>query len=135
LNGILTEKQLKEVLQALEDEGLKILTYPKITTLSGRAARVEIEPGPSASLLATVEPDGKTINLAAEVEVPGDEKRKLSAVKVGTQGRIWDGQTLAFSAAHRKGESIILLVTPTIIDPAGNRVNAPGSLPEKPPGR
>ncbi len=134
LNGVLTERQLRDVLKALQEDGVEVTNSPRITTLSGRAARVEeVDPGPTAAVLPVVEADGKTINLSAEVEVPADKKRNLSAVKAGAQARLWNGQTLAFRAAQRNGESIVVLLTPTIVDAAGNRVHSPDSIPDEPP--
>ena len=44
LSGILTDPQFRVVIRALEQrEGVDLLSAPKITTLSGRQARIAIE--------------------------------------------------------------------------------------------
>jgi hypothetical protein len=136
VTGILTARQAARALNKLKKaEGVTILAAPRVTTLSGRVAQVSVsevstEPGLSVGVLATVGPDGKAVSLSADVEIPADAKRNLTQVKAGAKARLWDGQTLVIQPVEQNGRTLIILVTPTVIDPAGNRVNPIDSIPD-----
>jgi type II secretory pathway component GspD/PulD (secretin) len=121
--GILTDPQFRVTLQALEKrDGTDIVVAPPVTTLSRRAARIEInsstnivmqgqsqtiQVGPSADVLAEVSEDGFSIELnvgAAVVELLGyDDSSTLPLPRlrvrklVTTTARVWDGQTLVLT--------------------------------------
>ncbi|HTG44579.1 MAG TPA: hypothetical protein VK633_08610, partial [Verrucomicrobiae bacterium] len=127
--GILTEPQTRDVWRALEKNfGPKVVSAPKVTTLSSRQARIAIDPGPTVDVLAVVNVDGRSITLTVEAEVPeGDGP--LPGVKLGGKAVLWDGQTLALWGRGTDDRPMVVLVTPTIIDPAGNRVHSAETLP------
>jgi beta-lactamase regulating signal transducer with metallopeptidase domain len=129
--GILGEMQFHRVFKTLKNaEGVNVLSSPKITTLSGRAARIAVDPGPSVGVLATVQADGRTIHLTTGVEIPSDKKRKLAEIKASTEARVLDGQTLVFRPIQKE-RNIVVFLTATIIDPAGNRVHSPPAISEE----
>jgi beta-lactamase regulating signal transducer with metallopeptidase domain len=129
--GILGEMQFHRVFKGLKDaEGVNVLSSPKVTTLSGRAARISVNPGPSVGVFATVQADGRTIHLATDVEIPSDKQRKLAEINASTEARVLDGQTLVFRPIQKE-RNIVVFLTPTIIDPAGNRVHSPPPISEE----
>jgi type II secretory pathway component GspD/PulD (secretin) len=91
ITGILTDPQFRVVIRALEQRGgVDVLSAPKVTTLSGRQARIEmtekraiviaelgkntfsrtnISVGPSIDVLPVVSPDGRTIQLELNATV------------------------------------------------------------------
>ena len=134
-SSVLTESQFRVVLRSLEQsEGVDLLEAPRITTLSGRQTSISLadprttdgaseETGvPVLDFLATAVGDGMTINLTV----------------LGKTGIVWDGQTMVVSkiigsASSRSAsrDHLILFATPTIIDPAGNRLHTDEEIAAK----
>jgi len=198
--SILTEAQMKALLKKVESErGVDILTTPRVTTLSGRQARIEVKDahtvlkginpqalkapgittftdgnsntlyftetmlfGPAIDVIPSVMADGYTISMAvipSVTEFLGYDEIETSRVPVYIGGKkervtvplpkfrtrqfvssthVWDGQTLMIGnpldASNQIVEKpadgkkrLIVLVTPTIIDPGGNRVHTDGA--------
>lgn len=157
LSGILSDPQYRMVVQALERrQGTEILAVPRVTTVSGRQARVSIDPGPSVDITPVVGADGYSVELAVNftwdkpVEAPkppvppkrGDgpvrkePAPKTKRLSASTRAIVWDGQTLVVGleiAQEKNGrKQTMLFITPTIVDPAGNRVHAVGEGPNQP---
>jgi len=206
VTGILTEAQFATVLRALKQRGgVDILAAPKVTTLSGRKAKIEVtqpktvvnelakstgkpdDPkagvyrteavsvGPSVEITPHVLADGRSIQIEIDARMveflgyddPGppnaaSDRQPATAVaplprfrvrKATGTASFWDGQTVVMSGfvaretrhpqrevpvlgdipllgrlfrselQSRTNKNLILFVTPTIIDPAGNRVH------------
>jgi beta-lactamase regulating signal transducer with metallopeptidase domain len=142
--GILTIPQTSVLLRALEQRaGAKTIANPTVTTLSGRQIRTEI-PGAGFSLdvLPRVMADGNSVQLdvdfrlnplGGEGEAADHERKPLRAA---TSTLVWDGQTLLlgpFPVGEGKSTGrVLLLVTPTVVDPAGNPVHGAGEQPWNP---
>jgi type II secretory pathway component GspD/PulD (secretin) len=153
ITGILTDPQFRVVLHALEQrQGAETLSAPRITTLSARRAKIAIPTlGFSLDVLPSVMADGVSIKMEVDFTlqaVPGQSEIRLEAdrsesptgaaqsLRVSGSAVIWDGQSLVMGPYPREatdevkeGESLakrnlLLFITPTIIDPAGNRVHA-----------
>jgi beta-lactamase regulating signal transducer with metallopeptidase domain len=151
LSGILTDPQFQNVLEALDSRApapsahnptptygviaeadyrrlfsqlrAKAVTFhaPKITTLSHRRARVSIDPGPTIDLLPELQTDQRTFHLTAAAEVPADEKRKIGPTSVWVNSPVPNGDTLIILAPETADLSRVILLTPLLIDAAGNR--------------
>lgn len=117
--------------------------YKKIegATTNFAAVNGPVPTGPVLSILADVSPDKSliTIHLFCSVQLwKGDEKdsdgtplpvvEKVSAVGTAT---IRDGQTVFLSSDNNS--RIGFFVTTTLIDPAGNRLNLEGAVPDSIP--
>ncbi|MEN9574249.1 MAG: hypothetical protein RL514_2104 [Verrucomicrobiota bacterium] len=141
ITGILTAPQFAVVMRALEQrDPPSVMSLPKTTTTSGKLAVIELPAAAKAKgglaqvlkleVLPTVAADGYTLNLAAIMSRDG---------KAGwvSQCVVWDAQTMmvgfpnAPEAAQRGANTrrIILFLTPTIVDAAGNRIHAPTDEP------
>jgi hypothetical protein len=90
------------------------------------------ESGPSIDIIPSVLADGSTINLAATLSAGHSS---TSTVTVN----LWDNQTLALgnfpnvaTTGKNADRQILVLVTATIVDPAGNRVHSDDELPFNP---
>jgi beta-lactamase regulating signal transducer with metallopeptidase domain len=128
VSGILSDRQFRLLMNVIEQRtGEDVLSAPKVTTLSGRTAQVSsLDKGEGATLdvIATVEPDGFAIQTTAF----GSVKKGNQTVAIGASQTLWDGQTLVLSELMTNQtpgarKLLIVFVTPTIIDPAGNRVH------------
>jgi general secretion pathway protein D len=191
LTGILTDSQFRAFIQAIEQrDGTDILSTPRITTLSGREARVAvtgldvitatnaptgsssntIEDGPALDVIPTVNADGYTIQLVlnaslrvflgydmpaqnapqsnavsnlqtgvtTNITLPVPRYRTFSAV---TTVNVWDGQTVVLGgpmpergpglqqSTNTQSANLLIFITATIIDPAGNRVHTDEEMP------
>jgi hypothetical protein len=166
MRGILTAPQAQVVRRVLQTQGeaVRSLDAPRITTVDGRRAIIEIGKWPldldrplqpsalSLDVLPEVEEDGMTMKLhvvsqltqagkvtSAQVtpafregENPAERTVTFSVNAVGyitsnmtNAVRLYDGQTLLLNPRSDRGtgDDLVLMITPTIIDPAGNRVN------------
>ena len=147
LLGILTDPQFRVVLRALEQRGsTRILAHPRVTTLSGRQIQAEIsDAGIKLDTVPTVLADGSSIKIEVDFSFnpAGADERESSEdnlpprLRVSTSAVIRDGQTLVLgpfpnnggkSSTDEKADAdgvsrVFLFLTPTIIDPAGNRVH------------
>jgi hypothetical protein len=122
---ILTDAKATPLLRKLESRtGMETLGEPEATMASLR--QIQMHSGNSTvdispALLA----DGLTINLTATVSVP----ETLAA-----QANVWDNQTLILASNNPGADKTRLLVfiTATVVDPAGNRVHSDDKLPFNP---
>ena len=100
-------------------------------------------------ILPTVKPDGYTIHLqvgftlveklppaktgffSKSSKLPTIQRRELS-----TTATVRDGETIILTGLQtkegKKTKSFAIFITPTIIDPAGNRIHSPAKLPFNP---
>ena len=167
--GILTKRQLEAMLRQLEDRpGVRVVSGPRVTTLSGRATRLSqsLSDGVMVDVdcLPKVKSDGHTIVTrlviggkganGPETAQTGDLEKVEGRPELSTMNTVLDGQTVVlgglfaddFQPIKDKAPALkdlpvigglfpndpvdthrhlVLLVTPTIIDPAGNRVHPP----------
>ena len=122
---IMTAAKATPLLRKLESRtGMETLGEPEATMASLR--QIQMHSGNSTvdispALLA----DGLTINLTATVSVP----ETLAA-----QANVWDNQTLILASNNPGADNTRLLVfiTATVVDPAGNRVHSDDKLPFNP---
>ena len=143
--GIFAEAEMEKLLKQIKErEDIELLSESQVTTLSGRQAQVSAtelktnlttllvtESGNTLDVLPTVRPDGRSIDLKISVSnykrVELDESgiAKPSVVDpahlVTATSAVWDGQTVALTKRFEE-KKIVILVTPTLIDPAGNRI-------------
>ncbi|HEV7928389.1 MAG TPA: hypothetical protein VGR14_23755 [Verrucomicrobiae bacterium] len=136
LNGILSDPQFRLLLNAIEQRtGADILTAPKVTTESGRQAHIGVADannGVSLDVIVEVGPDGFAIQTAAVASI----KRGAQTWEFSASHKVWDGQTLVFSGemtnqAAGVRKEMMVLVTPIIIDAAGNRVHTEDDLSKR----
>jgi hypothetical protein len=131
LIGILTARQRDRILNKLKKaDGVTMADAPRVTTLSGRGAVISVEPGPAIAVLPEIEADRKTIRLSAEIQMPGNPKQGERVAKMGAKERLWDGQTLVLQPLDGENQNKVILITPTQVDPAGNRVVQEADIPE-----
>lgn len=184
--GLLTEAQIGELLKACRQRSIPIAAAPRVTTLDGRQAAVEMNNKPvgeapielgsvAIDVVPRVLKDKSTLELTVLARVTALVSMKRAAdgkpeeattgvvyavnatgyinLNANTHARLHDGQSvlLAFEPVRSNlivgggrgsAKRYVMLVTPTLIDPAGNRVNAPGkepfdpsSIPEQPRDR
>jgi hypothetical protein len=116
-----TDPQYRE-LRRKTAANFKWISLPKVTTVSGRAARVQIESRFGVDLLAEYAAEDKPIKLkVASFDAGQAEPESKEAL-------INDGQTVAlmpFADDEKVQPQRIVFVTATLIDAAGNRVNLP----------
>jgi len=133
---LLTPADLKRlVIDLKQRRGVNILAAPKITTLVNRQASVRIGPeegekvgqtptGITVDVLPWLEPDEVTVNLSVTGELAGGAEGS----KVAGTFRLPDRHTAVLVGAKVTGNSgkvrrHLLLVTPTLIDPAGQPIH------------
>jgi type II secretory pathway component GspD/PulD (secretin) len=149
VTGILTDPQFRVVIRALEQRANNhLIAMPRITTLSGRQAQITLDESISFDCLPKVRADGYTIemNIGFTYLEPhkqsGNQKPLPLKRQLTSSALIWDGQTVVLGgfpignqAPDQKKtgsrKNLVVFLTPTIIDPAGNRVHA-GSEPFDP---
>lgn len=138
--GVLTDKQAQAVVRAIERGAIgRIVANPTVTTVSGRQIRTEVpDAGFSLDVVPRVMADGFTVHvdvfftLSAEAEAASGQGEaahtQSAALRTSTSAMVWDGQTMLLGPfPSRRGDvekRVLLLVTPTLVDPAGNRVHA-----------
>ncbi len=136
VTGIMTGPQLRSAINAIEQRtGEDILTAPKVTTESGREARLSSDKNGSVTLdvIATVGSDGFSIATTATPTVKaGNQTWQVSA-----SHKVWDGQTLVIGGAATDQppgarKMPMVFITPRIIDPAGNPVHSDAELSKRP---
>lgn len=151
MTGVLTDLELRALLKELEEtSGIDFLSAPKVTTLSGRQAQiavVDIRPveedsfndqsgkpaGPVLDVIPTLGADGWSISLKALVQYPATrlatDELTSNPNLPWVSATIEDGQTLLHSQVtessegRNRGEDLLVLITATVIDPAGNRIH------------
>jgi len=122
LTGILTEQQFRTVLAALESRpGVKLLSAPKVTTLTGRQAQISmvnlesivdadgktnaVPFGPVLDVIPFVTADGQAIQLtvlAGFTEFLGTDPAaphlpRLRSSQMQSSAEMWDSQTLVLA--------------------------------------
>jgi bla regulator protein BlaR1 len=116
--------------EAKKLSNVEMLAAPSVTTLSGRQARVSIEPGPSVDVLPVVQPNGTAIYIRAEVTIPAPDGKAPAAKLMGT-ATVADGQSmLLMGAQNDAGMRTIVLIKPQIFDAKGNPVYTGNSVPD-----
>jgi beta-lactamase regulating signal transducer with metallopeptidase domain len=137
LNGILSDAEFRTLITAIEKStGADILSAPKVTTESGRQAHFGVADGNNSvglDVIVEVGPDGFSIQTAAIASI----KRGAQTWQFSASHKVWDGQTLVFSGvmtnqAPGVRKEMMVLVTPRIIDPAGNPVHTDEDISKRP---
>jgi hypothetical protein len=145
---VVPENRMPEILrECLADPRCRVLGAPKITTLSHRGAvisrnsepspREETEPIPySIEVFPKVSSSPPTIELEMEGSLgglAGERKPGSRAVSVSARIPVPDGAAMALVAGGASAPDLryLLLITPTIIDPAGNRMHQTGPAPAR----
>ena len=150
----MTDPQFRVVTRAVEQGAGSDRGSPRLTTLSGRQGRITLNNGAVVfDCIPSVAADGysiqMTINLSLvdeqnETGAPSSSRKESSTKhKLSTSAMVWDGQTMVlggFSTVekdkrNRKSRSkkmLLIFVTPTIIDPAGNPVHNDDNRPFDP---
>jgi type II secretory pathway component GspD/PulD (secretin) len=138
--AILTDSQFRMAIVAMQNRSdTAVLAAPRITTLSGRQTHIgctsetedksETE-GVSLGIVATVEPDGYSIKTIATPRIytisPKKKDTRIFDYVITTN--LWDGQTLVIGSVTTNqlpeaNNVRMVFITPTIIDPAGNRMH------------
>jgi len=134
INGIMSDTQFRLAINVLEQRTSEdILAAPRVSLLSGTQAHISSmngDQGVTLDVFPIVEPDG----FAIQTTVIGSIKEDNHALALTASAKLWDGQTLVFGgmmADQIPGPKKVLLVfvTPTIIDAAGNKVHADDDIP------
>ena len=151
--SILTYSQFKTLLDKITTTtGLDILSSPRVTTLSSRQASIQVVSespdlgvplGPSADLTPTVSADGYGISLVAiaslaeqvpDKKSPDPDAKTVVQTRISGNSVLWDGQTMVLSqligasdtagaARENNPNSLLVFLTPTLIDRAGNPIH------------
>jgi beta-lactamase regulating signal transducer with metallopeptidase domain len=153
LTGILTAAQYRTVIRALENRGgTETLFAPKVTTLSGRQTRITVQNAMTVNLLPVVLANGYSIDLMLDLQIARDFATAANPTAAGdqqleitTKAIVWTAQTLVLgglitspsnqpgdASAERTRKNLVVFITPTIVDPAGNPVHTPDMLPYDP---
>jgi hypothetical protein len=183
---LLTSSERETILKAVERTGGDLLAAPRVTTLSGRQAQIQVidvkdivlletaktqrratsgsfvtkpvPTGPCVDVVPNVLPDGRTIELTAipswteflgyddaKPFQPNSDMNGMPVIqnmplphfrlrRAVLTAKIPDGQTLVAAGfgelpatkprtAPKSSKQLLILITPTIVDPAGNRVH------------
>jgi len=118
---IMSLAQTSLLLRGLRSSGATILSEPEFMTLSGR--QVQMSSGDTiVDLVPTLFDDGYTLKMTVIVSAP---ENLLANVNT------WDGQTvvLAPNNSNDGKTRLLVLVTTTLLDPAGNRIHSKNELP------
>ncbi len=138
--------------EVIVQPGTKAKDAPKSPTFFSAS----LECGPVLDVVPLVLPDGRTVDLTInanvteflgydppnrgdQVRVWQDGRRKLVARptprvrfrRMQGQARVFDGQTLVLVGPVVENRRLLVFVTPTIVDPAGNRVHSDDQLPSQ----
>lgn len=138
----LTETEARALIEAAEKmEGVKLLSSPRLTTLSGRQARIEMHgdqgKDPVLDVLPTAAEGGRQISLMLKAGylLPGEGTP--DSVVPNPVGGNWiratvtDGQSILLHQSASawvnaaEGRSLLVLVTATSIGPTGARLHPP----------
>jgi hypothetical protein len=120
----ISPSQLRQTIKGIPAD---VLFAPKVTTLSGRQAHIssmDKDDGVALDVIATVEPDGYSIQTTAI----GSLTKSGQSIGVSASSKLLDTQTLVFGGIMTNqipGErkTLVVFVTPRIVDPAGNEVH------------
>jgi hypothetical protein len=123
---IMTAAKATPLLRKLESRsGMETLSEPEATTTSRRQIQMRSENSTVDISPALLLADGYTMNLTVTVSAP----ETLAA-----QANVWDGQTLILASNNPGADKtrLLVFVTATVVDPAGNRVHSDDKLPFNP---
>lgn len=128
---IIAANKFKPLPRQLERAGAETLAEPEVVTIGGRQTQMRAgeksQPGPTMDVVPDVFSDGVTVHLQAEVTtIHSQTFRRFAA-----QANLWDGQTLALASLAPEsdaGKRLVIFITATEVDPAGNRVHSDGEL-------
>lgn len=145
--GVVAPLELGKILKRLkESDKVKMLAEQQVTTLSGRQAQVTTsqartnlstgvvtESGHTVDVLPTLREDGGGVVLdlvvtkIADKPVVPDEVKEVPLPSFGLSQMtantvVLDGQTVAM-AQRSDGKKLVVFVTTTLIDPAGNPIH------------
>jgi RNA polymerase sigma factor (sigma-70 family) len=152
--GLLTEQQFKIIKEALQGASdVETLAEPELTTLNGRQSQMRatqlvsiagqpVEVGPTIDVVPYFSTNSSTLNLslvASLVELTGDpSKPGAQLIHATNQVTLSPGQTVVLENEIPSGgwlpdstnipagpRSLLVFVTPTPVDEAGNRLNFP----------
>jgi type II secretory pathway component GspD/PulD (secretin)/beta-lactamase regulating signal transducer with metallopeptidase domain len=117
---ILAADKMKSLLRQLASAGgVAALAEPEAVTAHAHQVQMRSDIT-TVDLVPTLLNDGYTLNLQALVSKPETGLARVN---------IWDGQTLAIVFPGSDGKSrLVVFITPTIVDPAGNRVHSDDAL-------
>jgi hypothetical protein len=123
---IMTAAKATPLLRKLETRGgMETLSEPEATTTSLRQIQMRSENSTVDISPALLLADGFTMNLTVTVSAP----ETLTA-----RANVWDGQTLILASNIPGADKtrLLVFVTATVVDPAGNRVHSDDKLPFNP---
>jgi len=142
--GILSEPQMQVVWKAVTQRtNMSTLNLPAVRTVAGKPATMTPAAGGAGAdwaqglkldVLPSAEADGYTLRV--KITVTRDGKKVVESDCV-----VWDGQTVmignlepapATDPAGKKSPHTVLFLTPTLVDPAGNRVHNDAGKPTGP---
>ncbi len=134
ITGIITDSQFAALKQTLEElfnthELTRSSPASQVTTLDGRKAALQFGDGSKFEITPTVRPDGISISLDVNFSRParGNGETPFSLTSSAIVG---DRRSVAISStptgapgSPETAKRIVLMITPTIIDPAGNPIH------------
>jgi Bacterial type II and III secretion system protein len=149
--GLLTEPQLEVLNEAMEGASdVTVYGVPRVITLSGRQAQVAVTKavpvggtnanvGVSLDVMPTFSTDPAVFELEIVAELSqmmGDPARpEVQTMRATNRTRLFPGQTVVFEKAIPHGgwlpdsadvptgpRSLVIFVTPTVVDAAGNKI-------------
>ena len=121
---IISPVQTSLLLRGLRSSGAMILSEPEVVTLSGRQAQLSIGDA-TVDVVSTLFDDGFTLKMKVMVSAP---ENLLANVNT------WDDQTIVLASNNSKdGKTrLLVFVTSTLVDPAGNLIHSKNKLPFDP---
>jgi len=126
---ILDDDKVMQLFRRLSSDHAVTLGEPEAVTLSGHQTQMRVE-GATMDFVPALYDNGYTIKLWAEgVKV---NAAVHSAEILTATVNLWDNQTLALGSQKTDGQSrLFVLVTTTLVDPAGNRFHSQANLQSK----
>ena len=121
---VITADRMKQLLRQLESAGKMVtLAEPEAVTTSLRQVQMRSD-NSTVDLIPALLADGYTFNLQATVT----KSETMIAL-----ANFWDGQTLALVSSEPNGKNrLVVFITATVVDPAGNPVHSVDELPFNP---
>ena len=119
---ILDDDKMSQLLRLFRSHQANTLAEPGVVTMSGRQASMRVG-DVNMDLISTVFDDGFTL----KTKIIASATETLTA-----EANIWDNQTIAVGSPKTGGPSrLFVLVTTTLVDPAGNRFHSQANLQSK----
>lgn len=118
---IMSPAQTLSLLRGSKSSGAMTLSKPEMTTMSGRQTRMS-GGDTGVDVLSTLLDDGYTLKMRIAVSAPENLLAKVNT---------WDGQAVVLAPNNSSdGKTrLLVLVTSTLIDAAGNRIHSKNELP------